>query len=488
VTAGCLDKLTREELQGVIAHEFSHILNGDMRLNLKMAAMLSPILSMTSDCKYQFRGLYPENDQPSSRFDITARVGYLFGLIGSLIGKLIKCLISREREYLADAAAVQFTRNPLGFVSALKKIAVQKTSPAFVSPAAELASHMFFSCINKTRFSTHPPIAERIRRIDPSFDGRSLQKASAEPSSLSEAFAADDNPGLVLDLVDKQGGAKASRFNHFRPESLEAGASLLAGLPRELRFELNNEMGALALVLALLLSRHAEVRSRQLAALDQAAAPLLSAHVQRITGLLDALNIDYRMPLLDLAMPALRQLGNGQKEKLLAGMQTLVQADGKNSIFKLAVQKAVENRLRAGKKITTDDLDLAGQGSLSKQMLCVLSALAKVGHRKPDAADAAFNAALRELGERFAGSRAARRERLTLEELSRALDRLAAAAPKIKNIFLEACAACVLHAGGVRPAEAVLLRAVCYALNVPLPLFVKEKELSAWLKPDMAKA
>jgi hypothetical protein len=187
-------------------------------------------------------------------------------------------------------------------------------------------------------------------------------------------------------------------------------------------------------------------------------------------------------------MPALRQLGNEQREKLMAEMQTLVQADGNNSIFKLAVQKAVENRLRAGKKITTPDFNFAGRGSLLEQMLCVLSALAMVGHRKPDAADAAFNAALRELGERYADSRAPRRERLTLEELSRALDRLAAAAPKIKNIFLEACAGCVLYEGEVRPAEAVLLRAVCYALCVPLPLFVREKELSAWLKPPIPPA
>jgi hypothetical protein len=172
----------------------------------------------------------------------------------------------------------------------------------------------------------------------------------------------------------------------------------------------------------------------------------------QIVGALEAAGRkEFDLVFLDLAMPALRQLGNEQREKLLSGMQTLVQADGKNSIFKLAIRKAVENRLWAAEKITPPDLDLAGQGPLSEQMLCVLSALAMVGHRKPDAAEAAFNAALRERGGRYAGSRF-RRARLTL--VSRALGY--ARRNRKSGAFSEAREpACCMRAG-VRPAEAVL--------------------------------
>jgi Zn-dependent protease with chaperone function len=202
VTAGCLENLTREELQGVIAHEFSHILNGGMRLNLKMVSMLGPIMSMSAKCKACFMGLDPETDGWSER--LTARVGYVYGLAGSFLGRLIQCLISREREYLADAAAVQFTRNPAGLASALKKIARQKASPALTSQEAMLASHMFFSAIDASRFSTHPPISERIRRIDPSLGGRGLAEVKAHDASLSDVMAPNQVPGAVLDFENKK--------------------------------------------------------------------------------------------------------------------------------------------------------------------------------------------------------------------------------------------------------------------------------------------
>ena len=179
VTRGAMELLNRDELQGVIGHEFSHILNGDMRLNLRLIGLINGILCLA----IIGRILVQSGSSRSSRSDKKGNPLPLLGIalliiggIGVFFGKLIKSAVSRQREFLADASAVQFTRNPLGLAGALKKIGGLSGGSKLDAPAAEEASHLFFA--NGLReswfniFATHPPLEERIRLLDPTFDGK----------------------------------------------------------------------------------------------------------------------------------------------------------------------------------------------------------------------------------------------------------------------------------------------------------------------------
>lgn len=174
VTSGAINKLNREELQGVIAHEFSHIFNGDMKLNIRTTGVLNGILLISlfgiyvlKSTKYVKSG---KNNGSVVLFIVAVGASlYILGSIGVFFGNMIKASINRQREYLADASAVRFTRNPNSIASALKKIGAYGS--VLNSPSASEFSHMYFSNGIKSLFSTHPPLKDRIKRVDPAWDG-----------------------------------------------------------------------------------------------------------------------------------------------------------------------------------------------------------------------------------------------------------------------------------------------------------------------------
>jgi Zn-dependent protease with chaperone function len=190
VTQGALDRLTRDELQGVIGHEFSHILNGDMRLNVQLMGWVFGlfVIGLIGRLIVQFS---PRSDRRDSNAAFIA-LGFaiiVLGYVGMLAGRILQAAVSRQRERLADASGVQFTRNPQGLKGALVKIAALPEGSALVAADAEQTAHMFFADALSRVFATHPPILERIRELDPQFDPRELERAAEEPNqepSLAE--------------------------------------------------------------------------------------------------------------------------------------------------------------------------------------------------------------------------------------------------------------------------------------------------------------
>lgn len=187
VTLGCLKLLTRDELQGVIAHEFSHILNGDTRLNMRLMALCHGLFWPTIVGRILLRGNSEAPEVGDSIFDEKVPefsaplvpLACFFLVLGSVSSPLVRCLkslICREREWLADAAAIQFTRNPSGIEGALQKIGGLLKEGRLDTPRAESASHFYFvNCVHEPWFgflSTHPPVLKRILKIDPQFDGK----------------------------------------------------------------------------------------------------------------------------------------------------------------------------------------------------------------------------------------------------------------------------------------------------------------------------
>jgi Zn-dependent protease with chaperone function len=255
-TAGCLNQLNREELQGVAAHEFSHILNGDMRLNIRLVGLISGIMVIGNIGKMLFKHL---NRSVRGRMGLGAVLLGLalmiIGYIGVMVSRMIQCAVSRQREFLADASAVQFTRNPMGILGALKKIGGFNKGSAVISPNAGEISHMFFSSAVKTVFATHQPLKERIKRLDPSFSGEFKDELVFSPvdeavmsvgGGLSgQAPAAPEN---VINQIGVLSGDQA-----------KMAMGLLASIPATLKKELEDPLGACTVIYALLLSKDEEI-------------------------------------------------------------------------------------------------------------------------------------------------------------------------------------------------------------------------------------
>jgi Zn-dependent protease with chaperone function len=458
VTGGTLKQLSRDELQGVIAHEFSHILNGDMRLNLRLLGVLHGILLLTLAGRVLMRGAR-RGDRNAGAIALGGALLLTVGYLGTLCGKLIKAGVSRQREYLADASAVQFTRNPSGIAGALARIA--DTGSVVQHPRAEEASHMFFG--TSARFSrllaTHPPIDERIRRIDPVFRTRKrIQERVA--ADQADAPATAQISGLSASLI----GATVGTVT---PRDVLAGRQLIDTLPAPLIDRVRTPHGARTTVLALLLSRDDDIRARQRAAIAERLGLEGSEACAAAAEQLTTLPAGERLPLLDLALPTLCELRLPDRNIVVELADTLIRADARSSPFEYVTHRLLRAVLLPRPQGARSP---ASPGSLRAGSGTLLAVLAQTGHTDEAEARAAFAAACARLP--FDGNwRLEDHARgFSTTELDRVLEELAGTHPPFRRKLVEACAAAVLHDGRVRPGELELLRAVCQALDCPLPL------------------
>ena len=482
VTQGALDRLTRDELQGVVAHEYSHVLNGDARLNVRLLALVGGITAVAAMGRLLLRAA-SDDSGPSTRGRRRGGVGALVfaglvvwvaGSVGAFFGRLIRAAVSRQREHLADAAAVQFTRNPDGLAGALAKIAV--AGSAVDSAFAPEAAHLFFANGLTSRWlSTHPPIKERIDRILPNGYLRVMRLAAeAQPSAAArdEApwAAAAAPPALApggaawpapAGLTPSAVVAAAGRLD---PQQVEHAAGLLRALPPELAAAARDPQRAALLVRALLAKGEPAVRSARLARL---ADPAVRERVEPLAAAAAALPREVRSAALDLALPALDALPAGEAAALDADLGALAAAeDGRTSVFDWAVVRIVRRR-RARRAAAAPPARLR-LDDVQVDLLDLLSTVAWAGTREAAGAQAALDTALPALGIPV-GWRILPRDRVSARRLDSALDRLDEVVPPLKARILEACAAAVLFDGQVLPGEADLVRAVAASLGVPVP-------------------
>jgi Zn-dependent protease with chaperone function len=471
VTKGALDALGRDELQGVVAHELSHVLNGDARLNLRLVALVGGITVLALVGRSLARGLGRRGVR--ARGDgrvrvLLALVGaclWVAGSIGAFFGRVIRAAVSRQREHLADAAAVQFTRNPEGLAGALAKIALQGS--ALGSAQAPEVAHLFFANGLRSRWlATHPPIEERIRRIAPAGPARSPRAARAAAPPPPAASARVPWAGAAAGQGLAAAAALASSAGHPGPQHVAWAAELLARLPPELAASWRAAQGARAICLALLADPDPAARVEQLGAIVDPAA---RAEASRLAAVLSGSSRHDRMALLDLALPALDALPAADAATLVQELAALAAADGRTTVFEWAVQRIVERRVAPsgrgarGAAVRAHSLD-----EVQVEALELLSVLAWLGASDEAGAQAALDAGTGALG--IAGRwRPLPRDRVRAARLEAALARLDEAAPGLKERLLGACAACVLADGRVVAAEAEVVRAVAASLGVPLP-------------------
>jgi Zn-dependent protease with chaperone function len=495
VTRGCMKMLSRDELQGVIAHEFSHILNGDMRLNLRLMGLVFGILCLTVIGRILIRAR-------RSKFPLLL-VGValiIIGWAGVFFGRLIQAAVSRQREALADAAAAQFTRNPAGLAGALKKILIHGSR--IDSPHAEEASHLFFANgLDTSIFATHPLLTERIRALRPTLDGKSPHVNQQPTPGISPASEAPQlSHSQQIPAVPRvQGGeerfaapfigehAVVANIGQANTQHLRYAMDFSQAIPSGLQLVSRDPLGAGALVCALLLASEPSTRQKQLEDLDCATSEAMREEIIRIWPEIQGMPPQAKIPLLDLALPALRRLSPQQFEQFHATTEKLVQSNAETNLFTYMLRKIVVRHLQTHfspqQKLITQFYALR---PLAPDCGTLLSATAYAGQENTAEASAAFAQ-----GAEFL-SRAAGCEipwlppgKCDLSHVDAALTRLSQAAPQIKKNVLSACAQTVAADGVIQEGEAELLRAIADALDCPVPPFVQSQEADA---PAVAEA
>jgi len=487
VSRGCLAYLNRDELQGVMGHEFSHILNGDMRLNLRLMGILHGILLLAIIGYYILR--VAPSGRSSGKKDSGAGAVLLIGLgllvigsVGLFFAKLIRSSVSRQREYLADASAVQFTRYPAGIAGALKKIGGLVQGSRVRDPHADEVSHMFFgdafagSLFNL--FATHPPLPDRIRRIDPAFDGTFPETTPVPEGDDSSARPEVPRlePAASRPARDGRREAKgvaataaglAGRIGTVAPEQLLYAAALIGQTPPRLAEAASEPFGARAVVYAVLLDTEDEVRRTQLAVLHAAGDEPCYRETIALTPLVGQLPEEARLPLVERACPALKQISPGQYDAFRKNVEALIKADARVNLLEYAIQamlfRTLDVHFGLAKPPRIRYYALRG---VMEPLTTVLSTLAYAGQTGEDAVRKAFEAGVKEID--CQASLAAKGD-CSLAAFDAALRELAMAAPKVKGPVLAACAACVTADGTVTVREAELLRAVSSTLGCPMP-------------------
>ncbi len=460
VTRGALDQLSREELQGVVGHEFSHILNGDMRLNVRLLGILAGLLAIGQLGRFLLRGTKQGDVRRAAFFFLLGIALYLTGYIGLFFGRLIKAAISRQREYLADASSVQFTRNPSGLAGALYKIGQNEGGPWLDTRFAEDISHMCFAqsvaTAMQSLLATHPPIGERIARIDPAYPAKARAKARKEIAAHVQETAPPPWAGEQL-----QSPAQViAAIGNPTPQHVAYTAALLGKIPEKLLQAARITEGAKALIYTFLLQQSGHSQLPQLPADDRGALRSAMEYIDIVTPL----GVEARLPLIDMSLATVKRLPRAEQDALLSNAHALAQAGGRLNLFGFLLLALLDRqfseqpaRLRERYRSFTPVL---------ADIHLLLSALAHAGN-PPAEAPVVYEKIMRRFSPApppILGITECR-----IERLSPALSRLAELTPLLKSPLVNACADCILDDGRVEPAEAELLRAICAVLDVPMP-------------------
>ena len=467
VTRGTLETLTRDELQGVIGHEFSHILNGDMALNIRMLGVLAGIVFVSSIGGFIMRNL-SDSRNSGLAFFVLGLALFIIGYVGLFFARLIKASVSREREYLADASSVQFTRNPDGIAGALDQI--RSSGSLIANRYAEDMSHMFFGqgigVWLGGLFDTHPSIDERIRRVNPRFlvdayrrrrlatDRPDATPAPAAKSAADGATSWQRSPVESMALVGQ-----------LRADKVDQARSLLARLPAEVREQLRDPDGAGAIVVALMLAPEEAQSAVQLAAADAAGQTAIGQRARALAPALHGLGPAFQLPVVDLALPALKLAPAASQDKLIRALEAVIHADGRVTLHEFAVLSLIRSQCRPPAKKPPKPVAIAER---RHQVIQVLSLMAQAGCPGDAPAAAAFQAAFGAAAREVGLADAAADTGASPEQAAAALEDLRALGPLQKALLVKAMFAAVMADGVVRIAEAELLRTVAAVLDCPL--------------------
>ncbi len=486
VTRGAATRLKREELQGVVAHEFSHILNGDMRLNLRLLGWVFGLLAVAIVARVVLQSSPHTGGRGrkdgAAALVIAALAVMVLGYIGVFFGRLLQASVARHRERLADASAVQFTRNPVGLSGALLKIAGAGAGSRLITPEAEEVAHMLFAAGLPRLFATHPSLEERLKALNPAFKSSDLPVLAAEAARDADRQRAEDAargpraqpdravPGAISPIGEHSIGGSAAQgiaalAGTIASENVRYAENARLAIPEGLRDFVESADHARALVLVVLLSKSAEVLAVQRRVLESVYGAAFSARVLGMQGLADSLPSELRLPAVQQLFPALRRLSSPERQQLRDAVAALANADARIDVFECCLTLLLAASL--------DDLDAGpvhGSASLLQEgdaIHTLFAILAAQGSGDDARARRAYEAGI---------SVVVPEHRPTYRDvpqwpqaLADALARLAKLRPIAKKVLIEGLVRCIAHDQKLSVAEGELLRTVCSVLHCPLP-------------------
>ncbi len=486
VTRGCIELLSRDELQGVIAHEFSHILNGDMKLNIRLIGIINGILVVGLIGYYTMRaglatsrgsrsGGNKKGGDPGLALVAIGAAVMAIGFIGTFFGNLIRAAVSRQREFLADASAVQFTRNPQGISGALMKIGGHHLGSRIEHSHAREVAHMMFSQGIAGMFATHPPLPDRIRRIDPGWDGR-----YPVPIPVDDRNEAEDRRAAAMAAKQEQGRERIESFakaamaitavqmiGQPTPAHVSYAQRIIASIPQPIRDAAHEPYGARALIYAMLLNTDAASRRKQancLAQREDREVTRLTAGLETAVRSLDA---DTRLPVIDLATASLRELSPKMYEQFRDNVHAFIHADDEVEPFEWALSHLLLHHLdQHFDKRKRPVVQYYALTALANPLSALLSTLAHMGHGSEEHARQAFGAGAAELDVPVTMLPASKSGLGLVDEALAALNTVAA---QLKKKILLACAACIAADKTITIAEAEMFRAIASSLDCPIP-------------------
>ncbi|MGH1472393.1 MAG: M48 family metallopeptidase [Cellvibrionaceae bacterium] len=533
ITRGCIQLLSREELQGVIAHEFSHILHGDMRLNIRLIGLLHGILVIGLIGYFITRSAAHSGLARRSRDNNpVAILGFgialiVIGYAGTFFGNVIKAAVSRQREFLADASAVQFTRNPDGIGGALQKIGGYSAGSRLHNPHAAEYSHLYFSQGIATHLNglmaTHPPLSDRIKRVNPQWDGKfpvvthvqekeegvgldstsdneksQNAKSKTDPLDILNVGQGNDEKGNIAGKITTaviaagvlgssnttgNGSSDKKIANTSAIDSIGQptvahvthAQELLRSIPEEINQATHDSFSARAIIYSILLNKQLskpEVLNSQLALLQDKAHPIVYKFTEQFQPVIHNLDTVLFLPLIELCMPALKTLSEPQHQVFKRNLIALIKADNKVDLFEWAIYRILIHNLED--QLNTKNNKKISQLNLECHLL--LSLVAHAGHDVSDEAEAAYTSAMSSLGiEEFS---VAEQNNVSLRELDRALNSLSNLKPLEKPSLLKAVALCISHDEKITATEAELFRAIADSLDCPVPPLLANQTLS----------
>ena len=519
VTKGCLEKLNRDELQGVIAHEYSHVLNGDMRLNIRLMGVVFGIVVLSVIGRQLLNAAFwtggsigvgggrGRRDNGNALWAIGLGL-LVIGGIGVFFARLIKASVARSRETLADASAVQFTRQTTGIAGALKKIGALEAGSQFTQVHGEEVSHMLFGEGHNwsALFATHPPLEQRIRALEPGFDVAEFEQIAKRWQNLVRSPHGDDPRASATGLMPSEilmatvtgaavmssgtqtlphvdarapiaAAAVAAQVGQADHADFAAAARVRNAVPAELAAAARSPQQALPLILALALAMEGAARAQQTQWIAQAFAAPVAEQAGALAPSVAQLHPLARLPLAAMAFPALRRQPRAEIEKLVATLSRMAHADGEVGLDEYCLATLV--RVQALDALDPARGFIAGSHKLidyKDQALLVLALLAEFGHDDAAGAARAFQLGVREMLPDLGASYVTPEDwQAQLDAALAQLDRLA---PASKELLVRGLTRAVREDGQVRVAEAELLRVVCAALHCPLPLVLGEPQVA----------
>lgn len=523
ITRGCIQLLSREELQGVIAHEFSHILHGDMRLNIRLIGLLHGILVIGLIgyfiTRSAARGSYyrrSRDNNPLAFLGLGIAL-IIIGYAGTFFGNIIKAAVSRQREFLADASAVQFTRNPDGIGGALKKIGGYSAGSLLKNPHAAEYSHLYFGQGISTRFNalmaTHPPLPDRIKRINPRWDGKFIAVSPVEEQNenkeidkdassrldpldiidIDKSKASDGIAGKITTAVIAAGvleGASAAEAQKKIQSAIDSigqpsmahvehARQLIQSIPEEINDATHDPFSARAIIYCILRDKKsAPVAEKQQQLLREKAHPVVYKFTEEFQNTIDQLDSTLFLPLIELCMPALKKLSEPQHRVFKKNLIALIKADNHIDLFEWAMYRILIHNLED--QLNTKNNRKISQ--LSRECQILLSRVALSGHDDKIEANKAYTQAMQSLKVKHLSNEAdlplLDESDLQLSLLDRALNHLARLKPLEKPALLKAIAQCISHDGKVTTSEAELFRAIADSIDCPIPPLLSNQQLN----------